>query len=72
MNLSDNDIIRLSNTNTCTWWNCGYIVSVIDSEVPLGIIPNQFPTLTIPTVLQEIWVYQIHFIYTGDDVGGIE
>lgn len=73
-NLSDNDIIRLSNTNTTpTIDGGGYIVTVIDSDT-FSIIrtPNQFPTLTIPTIITgNIGISNTFYIYGSEDIGGI-
>jgi hypothetical protein len=73
-NLSDNDIIRLSNTNTePSIDGGGYIVTVIDEDT-FSIVrtPSQFPILIIPnTVTGIIGLSNSFYIYGSEDVGGI-
>lgn len=73
-NLSDNDLVRLSNTNTTPNIDGGgYIVTVIDQDT-FSIIrtPVQFPTLTIPTIVTgSIGISNSFYLYGCEDIGGI-
>jgi hypothetical protein len=73
-NLLDNDIIRLSGTNTTPSIDGGgYIVTVITNDT-FSIIrtPTQFPILTVPTSVSGILgLSNSFYIYGCEDIGGI-